>query len=297
MLQMGRITGSASIETLVRVGIEKEHGLSPDSKMIVLHDFTPCVDDELEVHRGQIVNVLYQENDWVYVISENQQQQEGFIPFSYCAPIESIDPLLPLKKKMPRSGPGSVVSGGFNELPPVVIADPPDITEHYRSNSAKGDLLDTDVEFIIQNLNNNDTDKIQTGNNIRSNYSPNSSIPAESASVKLGFESGNIATTTGSVVAPSRVSTYSEGGRSSARSTSHSYKKSSTLFHNVSENNYSEFSGKKSTTPVVASGNQWNNGFGKSFPSNSPNGLRGLDSYLNNTYNQVIGFSLSRDIT
>lgn len=48
---MGRITGSASIETLVRVGIEKEHGLSPDSKMVVLHDFAPCVDDELEVSK------------------------------------------------------------------------------------------------------------------------------------------------------------------------------------------------------------------------------------------------------
>lgn len=55
---MGRITGSASIETLVRVGIEKEHGLSPDSKMVVLHDFTPCVDDELEVKRGQVVKLL-----------------------------------------------------------------------------------------------------------------------------------------------------------------------------------------------------------------------------------------------
>lgn len=32
---MGRITGSASIETLVRVGIEKENGLSPDSKMVL----------------------------------------------------------------------------------------------------------------------------------------------------------------------------------------------------------------------------------------------------------------------
>ncbi|KAH6946315.1 hypothetical protein HPB50_012763 [Hyalomma asiaticum] len=61
-----RITGSASIEILVRVGIEKEHGLSRDSNVVVLHDFTPCVDDELEVRRGQIVNVLYQENDWVY---------------------------------------------------------------------------------------------------------------------------------------------------------------------------------------------------------------------------------------
>jgi hypothetical protein len=51
---MGRITGSASIETLVRVGIEKENGLSPESKMVVLHDFTPCVDDELDVKRGQV---------------------------------------------------------------------------------------------------------------------------------------------------------------------------------------------------------------------------------------------------
>lgn len=51
---MGRITGSASIETLVRVGLEKEAGLSPDSKMLVLQDFTPCVDDELEVKRGNV---------------------------------------------------------------------------------------------------------------------------------------------------------------------------------------------------------------------------------------------------
>ncbi|XP_041972229.1 SH3 domain-containing protein Dlish [Aricia agestis] len=95
---MGRITGSASIETLVRVGIEKEHGLSPDSKMVVLHDFAPCVDDELEVKRGQIVNILYRENDWVYVIVADSRR-EGFIPHSYCAPCGQHD----LKKKLPRS--------------------------------------------------------------------------------------------------------------------------------------------------------------------------------------------------
>lgn len=55
-LPPGRITGSASIETLVRVGIEKENGLSPDSKMVIVHDFTPCVDDELQVKRGQVIN-------------------------------------------------------------------------------------------------------------------------------------------------------------------------------------------------------------------------------------------------
>lgn len=99
---MGRITGSASIETLVRVGIEKENGLSPESKMVVLHDFTPCVDDELEVKRGQVVHVLYQENDWVYVISEDNK--EGFIPYSYCAQFGSqmAGLALNVKKKMPR---------------------------------------------------------------------------------------------------------------------------------------------------------------------------------------------------
>lgn len=100
---MGRITGSASIETLVRVGIEKEHGLSLDSKMVVLHDFTPCVDDELEVKRGQIVNILYRENDWVYVIGQDTRQ-EGFIPHSYCVPYNTQLADLAIKKKLPRGG-------------------------------------------------------------------------------------------------------------------------------------------------------------------------------------------------
>ncbi len=30
----------------------------PEAKMVVLHDFTPCVDDELEVKRGQVRVVL-----------------------------------------------------------------------------------------------------------------------------------------------------------------------------------------------------------------------------------------------
>lgn len=64
---MGRITGSASIETLVRVGIEKENGLSPDSKMVVLHDFTPCVDDELTVKRGQVRISTIQNNKYYLV--------------------------------------------------------------------------------------------------------------------------------------------------------------------------------------------------------------------------------------
>lgn len=118
---IGRITGSNSIETLVRVGLEKENGIPSDSKMIVLHDFTPCVDDELEVKRGQIVSVLYQENDWVYVIRESDHHHyhrglsssqsmnsvdsssEGFIPFSYCTPVSSLLADMVIKhKKVPR---------------------------------------------------------------------------------------------------------------------------------------------------------------------------------------------------
>lgn len=116
---MGRITGSASIETLVRVGIEKENGLSPDSKMVVLHDFTPCVDDELEVKRGQVVNILYRENDWVYVIAADSRQ-EGFIPHSYCTPYNSQLGELAMnnvKKKLPRT-----INDGENDPPPEARA-------------------------------------------------------------------------------------------------------------------------------------------------------------------------------
>uniref|UniRef100_A0A2P2I2W9 Intersectin-1-like n=1 Tax=Hirondellea gigas TaxID=1518452 RepID=A0A2P2I2W9_9CRUS len=108
---MGRITGSASIETLVRVGLEKEAGLSPDSKMVVLQDFTPCVDDELEVKKGNVVNVLYQENDWVYVISETGDQ-EGFIPHSYCAPASQRPATLSSHK--PKKLPRDQVLDGIN---------------------------------------------------------------------------------------------------------------------------------------------------------------------------------------
>lgn len=86
--------------------------------MVVLHDFTPCVDDELEVKRGQIVNILYRENDWVYVTNETiigqDTRQEGFIPHSYCAPYNTHLADLAIKKKLPRNG--SVPGVGDNQL-------------------------------------------------------------------------------------------------------------------------------------------------------------------------------------
>ncbi|XP_028398391.1 SH3 domain-containing protein Dlish-like [Dendronephthya gigantea] len=56
------------------------------TKMIVVQDFTPCVEDELEVKRGQVVKALYQENEWRFVVAENGY--EGFIPYTYCLPVD-----------------------------------------------------------------------------------------------------------------------------------------------------------------------------------------------------------------
>ncbi|XP_060077790.1 SH3 domain-containing protein Dlish-like [Ylistrum balloti] len=78
----GRITGSDSTDTIQRVGLEKESGLSPKSKVRVILDFEPCVDEEVAVKRGEEVYLLYKENDWGYVIKRNGE--EGFIPYSYC---------------------------------------------------------------------------------------------------------------------------------------------------------------------------------------------------------------------
>lgn len=49
----------------------------------------------------QIVNILYRENDWVYVIGLDTRQ-EGFIPHSYCTPYNSQLAELATKKKLPR---------------------------------------------------------------------------------------------------------------------------------------------------------------------------------------------------
>ena len=54
--------------------------------MIVVQDFTPCVEDELRVKRGQKVKALYQENEWRFVVAEDGR--EGFIPYTFCIPIE-----------------------------------------------------------------------------------------------------------------------------------------------------------------------------------------------------------------
>lgn len=100
--------------------------------MIILHDFTPCVDDELEVKRGQTVNILYRENDWVYVIG--QERQEGFIPHSYCAPVNTET----LKKKLPRES--------VQDISDISV----DVIEEVHDNSARisQNSLNSEPDFL-----------------------------------------------------------------------------------------------------------------------------------------------------
>ena len=102
---VGRITGSDSVDTLVRVGLEKQHGLPADCKLLVLKDFNPLSDDELHVRRGQHVYLLYREEEWCYVI--NAHGQEGFVPDSFCVNVKNKSKASAPKGRHRRSSGGS----------------------------------------------------------------------------------------------------------------------------------------------------------------------------------------------
>ena len=73
----------------------------------------------------QVVNVLYTENDWVYVVSEeNKEVREGFIPHSYCAALGSQQAtlILNMKKKMPRDGSSLLLGPGPGKQEPDLTA-------------------------------------------------------------------------------------------------------------------------------------------------------------------------------
>ena len=90
----------------------------------------------------QVVNVLYTENDWVYVVSEDAK--EGFIPNSYCAAYgtQQATLILNMKKKMPRDNSSLLLPGIPGSLPGHGVLRPgePDIntTAALSINNGKG---------------------------------------------------------------------------------------------------------------------------------------------------------------
>ena len=71
-------------ETLVERRIKAATPAKPANiRVKILHDFEPSDNEELQVREGQFVKIIYQKNDWLYVV--DSLENEGFIPFSYCS--------------------------------------------------------------------------------------------------------------------------------------------------------------------------------------------------------------------
>ena len=82
------------------------------------------------------MNVLYRENDWVYVIAEDSRL-EGFIPHSYCTPYNSHLGELALnnfKKKLPRNQSSSEIEIDVNVNPDTQrkYSDAPAVTNQFK---------------------------------------------------------------------------------------------------------------------------------------------------------------------
>lgn len=101
-------------------------------KMVVVRDFIPCVDDELEVKRGQHVKALYQENEWRFVVAEDGK--EGFIPYTYCIPVteQSNKPIL-------RNGVESVSSFPPGSVTPELVKNVPNNASRKNIQTYSGD--------------------------------------------------------------------------------------------------------------------------------------------------------------
>lgn len=82
---MGRITGSDSIETLVKLELGKQNANNPETRRIILQSFTGYNPEEISVKQGQKVHILFREGDWAYVVTHDKKQ--GYVPFTYCAKI------------------------------------------------------------------------------------------------------------------------------------------------------------------------------------------------------------------
>ena len=53
-------------------------------RMTAVKDYNPCCNEELVLRRGQRVQVLYKNNDWVYAMTKNGET--GYIPYNYVRP-------------------------------------------------------------------------------------------------------------------------------------------------------------------------------------------------------------------
>lgn len=71
-------------ETLIERKIRAATLAKPANiRVKVIQSYDPIDQEELKVRRGHYVKILFQQNDWVYVVDSSGN--EGFIPFCYCS--------------------------------------------------------------------------------------------------------------------------------------------------------------------------------------------------------------------
>ncbi|KAL5009487.1 hypothetical protein ScPMuIL_011792 [Solemya velum] len=175
--KLGRITGSDSVDTLVRVAYEKKRvfrGRKARSQGEVIRDFKPNAAGEIEVREGQKIELLYRENDWAYVLLEGGG--EGFIPFSHCS---THDNYLPSNASSARHD-SQRLSSSWCSVVTETITNTNDsyITEDFSDFCYKSKQT-TDRQVNNGNTNSNPpTNKTKRENNYSSGYQQNSSTQA-----------------------------------------------------------------------------------------------------------------------
>lgn len=71
-------------ETLIERKIRAATLAKPANiRVKVIQTYEPVQKEELKVRKGHYVKILYQQNDWVYVVDSSGN--EGFIPYCYCS--------------------------------------------------------------------------------------------------------------------------------------------------------------------------------------------------------------------
>lgn len=80
-----RLTCDENIESLKLDDLVKLSFYTPDSRRIILQNFTACAEHELSVKQAQKVNFVYSDGDWAYIATDEKRQ--GYIPLNICAKI------------------------------------------------------------------------------------------------------------------------------------------------------------------------------------------------------------------
>ncbi|XP_045195324.2 uncharacterized protein LOC123550903 [Mercenaria mercenaria] len=82
---MRKLTKGRGLDTITLEDLVKLSWTTPDSRRIILQNFTSCEPQEVTVKQGQKVNYIYREGDWAYVVTDDKK--EGFVPFTFLAKI------------------------------------------------------------------------------------------------------------------------------------------------------------------------------------------------------------------